>query len=136
MSNSLLRLVDAVTVPVPDLDEGLKFYRDRLGQELLWRNDDVGQAGLRLPESSTEIVLSTSLSYAPNWLVSSVGEAMDRMVAAGGQVIAEPTPIPVGRVAVVSDPFGNPLVLVDLSSGSYLTDAAGRVTDTQGPDRP
>lgn len=58
------------------------------------------------------------------------------MVAAGGQVIAEPTPIPVGRVAVVSDPFGNPLVLVDLSSGSYLTDAAGRVTAIQGPDLP
>jgi hypothetical protein len=27
----LLRSVDAVTVPVPDLDAGLSFYRDRLG---------------------------------------------------------------------------------------------------------
>lgn len=52
--------------------------------------------------------------------------------ALGGRVIAEPAPIPVGRVAVVSDPFDNPLVLVDLSSGSYLTDAAARVTGIQG----
>lgn len=132
MSNPLLRQLDAVTVPVPDLDEGLAFYRDQLGHELLWRNDAVGQAGLRLPESSTEIVLSTSLDYAPNWLVTSVGEAVERVVAAGGRVIAEPAPIPVGRVAVVSDPFDNPLVLVDLSFGSYLTDAAARVTGIQG----
>ncbi len=132
MSNPLLRQLDAVTVPVPDLDEGLAFYRDQLGHELLWRNDAVGQAGLRLPESNSEIVLSTSLAYAPNWLVTSVGGAVERVVAAGGRVIAEPAPIPVGRVAVVSDPFDNLLVLVDLSSGSYVTDAAARVTGIQG----
>lgn len=28
--------VDAVTIPVPDLDAGLRFYRDSLGHELLW----------------------------------------------------------------------------------------------------
>lgn len=133
MSNPLLRQLDAVTVQVPDLDEGLDFYRHQLGHELLWRNDAVGQAGLRLPESSTEIVLSTSHAYAPNWLVTSVGEAVERMVAAGGRVIAQQSPIPVGRVAVVSDPFDNPLVLVDLSTGGYLTDAAARVTGIQGP---
>jgi catechol 2,3-dioxygenase-like lactoylglutathione lyase family enzyme len=31
----LLRKVDAVTVPVPDLDTGLRFYRDALGHQLL-----------------------------------------------------------------------------------------------------
>ena len=40
-SSPLLRLVDAVTIPVPDLDEGLRFYRDQLGHQLLWRNDDI-----------------------------------------------------------------------------------------------
>ena len=42
-----------VTVPVPDLDQGLAFYRDRLGHDLIWRNDEVGQAGLRLPNGET-----------------------------------------------------------------------------------
>lgn len=50
---------------------GLKIYRDRLGHDLKWRNDELGQAGLRLPDSETELVLSTSLQYAPNWLVKS-----------------------------------------------------------------
>ncbi|MGI8795523.1 MAG: hypothetical protein ACR2IR_02865 [Acidimicrobiia bacterium] len=36
--------------------------------------------------------------------------------------------IPVGRVAVVADPFDNVLVLVDLSKGTYETDDQGDVT--------
>ena len=127
MSDPVLRQLDAVTVPVPDLDQGLAFYRDQLGHQLLWRNDALGQAGLRLPESTTELVLSTGLDYAPNWLVTSVDDAVESLVAAGGRVVSPPTPIPVGRVAVVADPFGNQLVLVDLSSGAYVTDSAGYV---------
>jgi catechol 2,3-dioxygenase-like lactoylglutathione lyase family enzyme len=38
----LLQKIDAVTIPVPDLDAGLDFYRDRLGHELRWRNDAIG----------------------------------------------------------------------------------------------
>jgi hypothetical protein len=34
----------------------------------------------------------------------------------------------VGRLAVEADPFGNNLVLIDLSKGHYVTDAAGNVT--------
>jgi len=126
-TSALLRMVDAVTVPVPDLDQGLRFYRDRLGHELLWRNDAIGQAALRLPESSTELVLSTGLNYAPTWLVASVEAATETFVAAGGRVLAKPAPIAVGRVAVVADPFGNALVLLDLSAGRYVTDAEGNV---------
>ena len=58
-SLAVLRGVDAVTVPVPDLDQGLQFYRDQLGHQLAWRNDAVGQVGLRSPESQAELVLST-----------------------------------------------------------------------------
>jgi hypothetical protein len=95
---------------------------------MLWRNDELGQAGLRLPECNTELVLSTSLEYAPNWLVTSVDDAVDAIVRARGRVLAEPTQIPVGRLAVVADPFGNALILLDLSSGHYETDQTGRVT--------
>ena len=125
----LLRLVDCVTIPVPDLYEGLRFYVDRLGQELLWRNDAVGQAGLRLPDSPTEIVLSTDVDYAPGWLVASLDEAIEQITAAGGRVVDQPRTIPVGKVAVVADPFGNRLVLLDLSRGRYVTDDAQNVVN-------
>lgn len=129
MSRSpLLQAVDAVTIPVPDLDAGLRFYRDRLGHQLRWRNDAIGQAGLALPGSNTEIVLTTQLDYEPDWLVESADAAAAAVRDAGGQVVVEPFDIPVGRVAVVVDPFGNKLVLLDLSKGRYVTDAAGNVT--------
>ena len=121
----LLRMVDAVMITVPDLDTGLAFYTGQLGHELAWRNDAVGQAGLRCPDSATEIVLSSRLPSEPNWLVESAAEAAELIVAAGGRLISPPEDIPVGRVAVVADPFGNRLVLVDLSKGRY--DAGGRV---------
>ena len=124
----LMQKVDAVTIPVPDLDSGLRFYRDRLGHALLWRNDALGQAGLQLPGSDTEIVLTTRLDYAPNWLVSSADDAAAIIRAAGGRVITEPFDIPVGRVVVVADPFDNVLVLLDLSKGRYRTDETGSVS--------
>jgi predicted enzyme related to lactoylglutathione lyase len=124
----LLRKVDAVTIPVPDLDEGLRFYRDALGHDVLWRNDAAGQAGLGLPDSDAEIVLTTRQRYEPDWLVSSADEAAATIRAAGGRIVAEPSDIPVGRVAVVADPFDNVLVLVDLSKGRYTTDDTGQVT--------
>jgi predicted enzyme related to lactoylglutathione lyase len=116
-----------VQVPVPDLDQGLAFYRDRLGHELIWRSETA--AGLRLAESDTELVLRTQRSEPEvDLLVGSVDEAVGRVVGAGGTVLVESFDIPVGRVAVVADPFGNPLSVVDLSKGRYRTDAEGNVT--------
>jgi predicted enzyme related to lactoylglutathione lyase len=112
---------------VPDLVRGLQFYRDVLGHEPLWRNDELGQAALRMPDTDTEIVLTTQQRLEPNWLVASVLEAARTIVEGGGRVVVQPTDIPVGRVAVVSDPFDNPLVLVDLSKGRYATGPDGTV---------
>ncbi|WP_433166986.1 VOC family protein [Kribbella sp. CA-247076] len=126
--SGLLRAVDAVTVRVPDLDSGLAFYRDALGHELVWRNDEIGQAGLRLPDSDAEIVLATALDYAPSWLVSSADAAAEQIVDRGGRLVTAPFDLPVGRCAVVEDPFGNPLVVLDLSKGLYTTDERGSVT--------
>lgn len=131
----LLLKVDAVTVPVPDIDRGLRFYCDGLGHTLLWRNDEIGQAGLALRDGDAEIVLTTRLPYQPNWLVASADDAARALVAAGGRVVTGPFDIPVGRAVVVADPFGNTLVLVDLSTGVYTTDDAGAVTGTAEQDR-
>jgi catechol 2,3-dioxygenase-like lactoylglutathione lyase family enzyme len=119
-TSPVLRSVDAITIPVPRLDDGLAFYRDRLGHRLLWRNDTVGQAGLALPDCSVEVVLATRQQMEANWLVDSLDTAIRDLLASGARVASEPSTIPVGRVAVVIDPFGNPLVLVELT-GRYDT---------------
>jgi catechol 2,3-dioxygenase-like lactoylglutathione lyase family enzyme len=123
----LLRKVDCLRIPVPDLDSGLAFYRDRLGHQLIWRSDTA--AGLRLPDSDAELVLQTRLPRPEvDLLVDSVDRAVTRLTQAGATVLVEPFDIPVGRVAVVADPFGNPLTILDLSKGPYVTDDDGNVT--------
>lgn len=131
-SAALLRAVDAVTVPVPDLDAGIACYAAALGHRLLWRDDGTGQAGLGLRDGGTELVLTTGLGYEPDWLVDDVDDAAGRFRDAGGRLVDGPRDLPVGRVAVVADPFGNRLVLVELSRGRYLTDPDGRVTGVSG----
>jgi predicted enzyme related to lactoylglutathione lyase len=125
----ILRRVDAVSVPVPDLDTGLRFYGQALGHRLKWRNDAVGQAGLELPDGDSELVLTTRQSYEPNWLVDDVDDAVALLIDHGADLVAPPFDIPVGRAGVVRDPFGNTLVLVDLSKGTYITDPAPDPTD-------
>jgi predicted enzyme related to lactoylglutathione lyase len=115
-SSPVLGRLDAVTVPVPDLDAGLAFYHGKLGHQLLWRNDATGQAGLALPRSKVELVLTTRQQLQPNWLVDEMDQAIQTLSEAGATLAVEPAPIPVGRVAVMTDPFGNPLVLVEVTA--------------------
>ncbi|MBA3777704.1 MAG: VOC family protein [Chloroflexi bacterium] len=122
----LLVAVDAVVVKVPDLDAGLRFYRDSLGHQVAWRTDRM--AGLGLAGSETELVLSLDVGPETDLLVMSVQDAVRAFAEAGGSIVAEPADIPVGRVAVVRDPFGTELTLVDLSKGRYKTDRSGRVS--------
>ena len=122
-----LLYVDAVTIPVPDLDRGIAFYRDVVGHQLIWRYEANGQAALQMPESDTEIVLTTRQGYEPDWKVASAEAAAKVFEANGGKVLAGPMDIPIGRLAIVEDPFGNRLVLLDSTKGTYDTDDSGEV---------
>jgi predicted enzyme related to lactoylglutathione lyase len=122
----LLRKVDCVRLYVPDLEEGLAFYRDQMGHELIWRTETA--AGLRLPESDAELVLQTEdKRQEVDLLVDSADEAARFIEQAGGRVIVPPFDIQIGRCVVVEDPWGNPLVLLDTSKGLLKTDAEGNV---------
>jgi predicted enzyme related to lactoylglutathione lyase len=43
--------------------------------------------------------------------------ALPALVDAGCRVVAGPFPIAIGRCAVITDPFGNSLTLVDMTKG-------------------
>ena len=123
---ALLRKVDCIRLYVPDLEAGLAFYRDRLGHALIWRSDTA--AGLRLPESDAELVLQTEEQRQEvDLLVDSADEAARWVEQAGGKVIVPPFDIQIGRCVVLEDPWGNPLVLLDMSKGPMKTDADGNV---------
>jgi protein-L-isoaspartate O-methyltransferase len=113
-------------VPVPDLEAGLAFYRDRLGHQPIWRT--ATQVGLRMPETDAELVLQTERpAMETDLLVASADDAAAAVAAAGGRVVVTPFDIPIGRCAVVADPWGNRLVLLDMRKGPLVTDADGNV---------
>ena len=128
----LLQKIDCVRLPVPDLDAALAFYRGRLGHELIWRSATA--AGLRLPQSDCELVLQTERPEGEvDWKVDSADEAVEFFAHAGGTVIEPPFDIPIGRCAVVRDPWGNQLVLLDSSKGTFVTDSQGNITGLSKP---
>jgi lactoylglutathione lyase len=131
----LFRKVDCLQVPVPDLEAGLAFYRDRLGHELIWRT--ATSAGLRMPDSEAELVLQTERPQMEvNLTVASADAAAAAIAAAGGSMLVPPFDIPIGRCAVVADPWGNRLVVLDTGKGLLVTGRDGWVVrDADGAPR-
>jgi predicted enzyme related to lactoylglutathione lyase len=122
----LFRKIDCLQIPVPDLVAGLAFYRDQLGHGLIWRTSTA--AGLRLPESDSEIVIQTERpELEANVTVASADEAAANIARSGGRIVVQPFDIPIGRCAVVEDPWGNRLVVLDTRKGVLVTDPTGRV---------
>lgn len=111
---------------VPDLNEAITFYRDRLGHRLAWRTSDA--AGLKMPDSDAEIVLQAGrIRTEIDFLVSSADEAAKEFEKAGGKIIVPPFDIQIGRCVVVKDPWEHELVLLDMQKGRLRTDEWGNV---------
>ena len=122
---SIIQNVDCISMYVDNLDEGLCFYRDGLGMSLLWRTE--GSLRLGLPNGVAEVVLCTSKNPMVDFKVESVDEALPFLTAAGGTVEYGPFEINIGKCAVVRDPWGNRFRILDMTKGTYDTDAFGNV---------
>lgn len=126
----LIKKVDAFQIPVPDLDAGLAFYRDRLGHEIIWRTERA--VGLRLPDTDAELVLQTERDQPEiDLLVDSADQAAQEIIDAGGTIVVPPFDIQIGRCVVVRDPWGTMLVLLDMSKGALITDADRNIIGDQ-----
>jgi lactoylglutathione lyase len=120
---ALVQDIDCLQIPVPDVEAGLAFYRDALGHALIWSTPTA--AGLHMADSPSEIVLQTERpELEANLSVNSADAAAARFIEAGGTLIAPPFDIPIGRCAVMKDPWGNRLVMLDHSKGRVQTNAS------------
>lgn len=122
---SLLRKIDCVMIRVPDLDTGARFYEQACGLRRVW--SDASSVGLAMSDSDAEIVVHT-MDLPPgcgvHYLVDDVPAAVVELVGRGSRVIETPFEIPVGMCAVLADPFGNALCVLDLSNGARPENAS------------
>lgn len=124
--DGLFLRVDSLQVPVPSLDEGLSFYGPLLGGSVRWRTPTSVALAMN---DGTEVVLQTARpDPETDVLVDDAAEAAAAFVRAGGSVLVDPFDLPVGSGVVVADRWGTPMVLLDLSKGTFDTDSAGHVT--------
>ncbi len=118
---SLLKKIDCVMVRVDDLSAARKFYEEALGLEPLW--SDEHSLAFGMPETDAEIVLHDDPEIPRDcnvhYLVDDVLEAVKKLVQAGCTLSVPPFDVRIGKCAIISDPTGNSLNLLDMTKGRF-----------------
>jgi len=115
----MLRKIDCVMIRVEDVEAAAAYYEKVFGLHPQWSGDD--SIGLAFPETDAEIVLHSDLdipsSVEVHYLVNDVEAAVAHFAAQGCQVLVAPFDITIGKCAVIRDPFGTRLCILDLTKG-------------------
>lgn len=118
-SATTLRKIDCIMIKVDDLDEAREFYVRVFGMRPNWR--DATSVGLRFPESDAEIVLhritEIPLRIDVTYLVDDVVAALAALKSEGCSVVEGPFDVAIGKCTVITDPFGTPMTLIDMTKG-------------------
>ena len=131
---AIFEKVDCVMVKVDNLAKGMDFYHRALGHEILWKTETA--AGLKFPNSNAELVLSTENGPEVDLKVQDTREAFDQLVRAGAKPIARPFEIAIGYCAVLEDPWGNTITILDTAKGLLKVDSQKNVVGTVSDSDP
>ena len=116
----MLRKIDCVMIRVDDVEAAAAYYAEVFGLHPQWSGDD--SIGLVFPESDAEIVLHRDpdipSSVEVHYLVDDVVTAVEYYAARGSRVLVEPFDITIGKCAVIRDPFGTRLCILDMTKGA------------------
>lgn len=116
----MLRKIDCVMLRVDDLEIAAQYYVDVFGLRRLW--SDETSVGMGMPETDAEIVLHTNADIpkeiSVHYLVDDVVASVETLRAKGCIIRAEPFEIVIGKCAVLEDPFGNILSILDMTKGA------------------
>jgi predicted enzyme related to lactoylglutathione lyase len=115
----MFKKIDCVMIRVDNVAAGEKFYAEVFGLKPLWR--EAGSVGMRLPETDAEIVLHDN-SEIPHrvevhYLVDDVAAAVTGYAEKGCRILVAPFDVLIGKCAVIQDPFGTTICLLDQTSG-------------------
>ena len=120
----MLRKIDCIMIRVEDVEAAAAYYAKVFCLLPQWRED--GSVGLIFPETDTEIVLhrepNIPSSVEVHYLVDDVILAVTHYAAQGCQLLVPPFDITIGKCAVIRDPFGTRLCILDTTKGLRLHD--------------
>lgn len=113
----MLRKIDCVMVRVDDVEGAANYYIRVFGLHPQWSGDNA--IGLVFPETDAEMVLHNDphipSSVEVYYLVDDVVAAVALVVEEGCQILVAPFDITIGKCAVIRDPFGTRLCILDLT---------------------
>ncbi|HMA69581.1 MAG TPA: VOC family protein [Candidatus Mcinerneyibacterium sp.] len=125
-TSPVFKNVDCVRFYVPDLKDGLKFYKDKLGLNIIWKTKSA--IGLGMGDKKTEVVIQNEDKWQEvDIKVDSVLKAVEEIKDAGGRIVNGPFDIKIGKCAVIKDPWNNKYVILDDSKGTFITDENGNI---------
>jgi lactoylglutathione lyase len=122
----VLRKIDCVMIRVEDVEAAAAYYAKVFGLRPLWSGE--GAVGLVFPETDAEIVLhrETTIpsSVEVHYKVDDVVVAVAYYAAQGCQILVAPFDITIGKCAVIRDPFGTRLCILDTTKGHRASNLA------------
>jgi lactoylglutathione lyase len=114
-------------IRVEDVQAAASYYADVFGLHPQWSGD--GSIGLVFQETNAEIVLHSDQNIPSSvevyYLVDDVVSAVADYAARGCQILIAPFDITIGKCAVIRDPFGTRLCILDMTKGARPLNLAG-----------
>jgi lactoylglutathione lyase len=123
----MLRKIDCVMVRVEDVSAAADYYVRVFGLRRLWADSEGSHTsvGLGLPETAAEVVVHDDPGIPGpvnvHYLVDDVRHACEELARAGCRLHSGPLEIAIGWCAVLEDPFGTTLCVLDMSKGPRPT---------------
>ena len=112
-----LRKIDSVTMRVTDLEASARFYEEAMGLRRAWTDAENQMGGFLFPGNDSELVIHTTpeLDSPPySFSVDDVVEFCKKYREQGYAVLTEPFEVRCGMYAVLADPDGNRINIIDL----------------------
>jgi catechol 2,3-dioxygenase-like lactoylglutathione lyase family enzyme len=132
----MLRGIDRLLLRVPNVPAAVTYYRDVLGLSVT--REQARVASLKFANDSAELILHSDPDLpadATYLLVDDVRDLYARRNALKLKFISPPARVTRGYQAIVKDPFGTVLHLLDRSDESSVTarDGSGHIEDARPP---
>src|SRR6266576_1389769 len=116
--DAMLKKIDCVMIRVEDVKADMTYYADGFGLHPIWW--DESSAGLVFPESDTEIVVHCNPDIPSrvdvHYLLEKVMSAGKILGTKGWKKLVDAFDIAIDKYAVIEDPFGTRLCILDMTN--------------------